>query len=352
MAVVQHGEWTGAELAKKHRDGRDLIVTSRCTLVRNSDGSAHSILAINTDITERKAADARIYNLAFHDVLTGLPNRALLRERLENALVSSARLKNRGALLLAIDLDDFKTLNDTSGHDVGDRLLQEVALRLSSCIRGCGTAARLGGDEFVVLMEGLSPDSDTAIREARLIGEVVVHACRRPYVLLHQVYEGTASVGVTLFKGAADTGEELLKRADLALYRAKAQGRDSLCFFDPGMESAAASRVALLADLKSALHAGEFELHYQPQVNTTHKVVSCEALLRWRHPLRGMVPPDEFIPLAEADGLIVDLGYWVLDTACEQLAAWALKSRRRRELSMSSEREHSPVPRFAVCAIC
>lgn len=332
LSVIQQGEWSG-ELQKKHRDGRDLIVTSRCTLVRNGDGSPQSILAINTDITERKAADARIYNLAFHDVLTGLPNRALLRERLEKALVSSDRLKNRGALLL-IDLDDFKTLNDTSGHDVGDRLLQEVALRLNSCIRGCGTAARLGGDEFVVLMEGLSPDSDIAIREARLIGEVVVHACRRPYVLLHQVYEGTASVGVTLFKGAADTGEELLKRADLALYRAKAQGRDSLCFFDPGMESAAASRVALLADLKSALHAGEFELHYQPQVNTTHKVVSCEALLRWRHPLRGMVPPDEFIPLAEADGLIVDLGYWVLDTACEQLAAWARKP-EMRELSMS-----------------
>jgi diguanylate cyclase (GGDEF)-like protein/PAS domain S-box-containing protein len=332
LSVEQQGEWSG-ELQKKHKDGRDLIVASRCTLVRNSDGSPHSILAINTDITERKVADARIYNLAFHDVLTGLPNRALLRERLEKALLSSARLNNSGALLL-IDLDDFKTLNDTSGHDVGDRLLQEVATRLNSCIRGSGTAARLGGDEFVVLLEGLSLDPEIAIRETSLIGDVVVRACRRPYVLRHQVYEGTASVGVTLFNGAADTGEELLKRADLALYRAKAQGRDSLCFFDPGMESAAASRVALLADLKSALHADEFELHYQPQVNTTHKVVSCEALLRWRHPVRGMVPPDEFIPLAEADGLIVDLGYWVLDTACEQLAAWALKP-EMQELSMS-----------------
>jgi diguanylate cyclase (GGDEF)-like protein/PAS domain S-box-containing protein len=331
-SVEQQGEWTG-ELAKKHRDGRDLIVASRCTLVRNGDGSPHSILTINTDITDRKAADARIYNLAFHDVLTGLPNRALLRERLEKALVASERREDWGALLL-IDLDDFKTLNDTSGHDVGDRLLQEVASRLTACIQGRGTAARLGGDEFVVLLEGLSPNAEVAIDEAKSIGDAIVRACRRPYVLLRQGYEGTASVGVTIFRGAEARAEELLKRADLALYRAKAQGRNSLCFFDPGMESSAAYRVALLADLKSALQTGEFELHYQPQVNTARKVVSCEALLRWRHPQRGMVPPGEFIPLAEADGLIVDLGYWVVDTACGQLAAWALRP-GMQELSMS-----------------
>ena len=322
-SVLQQGEWTG-ELAKKHKDGRKLIVASRCTLVRSSDGTPHSILAINTDITDRKAADARIYNLAFHDVLTGLPNRALLRERLEKALVTSARGESWGALLL-IDLDDFKTLNDTSGHDVGDRLLQEVAERLSACAHGFGTAARLGGDEFVVLLENLSPDAGIAIGEAKSIGDGIVHSCRRPYALMRQEYEGTASVGVALFQGTAASAEELLKRADLALYRAKAQGRDSLCFFDPGMESSAAGRVALLADLKIALQTGEFVLHYQPQVNTARRVVSCEALLRWRHPLRGMVPPGEFIPLAEADGLIVDLGYWVMDTACAQLAAWTLR---------------------------
>ncbi|MGA2852054.1 MAG: EAL domain-containing protein [Terracidiphilus sp.] len=332
LSVVEQGEWTG-ELAKKHRDGRDLIVASRCTLVRSSDGSPHSILAINTDVTDQKAADERIYNLAFHDVLTGLPNRALLRELLEKALVVSERGENWGALLL-IDLDDFKTLNDTSGHDVGDRLLQEVARRLSACIHGRGTAARLGGDEFVVLLEGLSRNGENAIDEAKSIGDAIVRACRRPYLLLHQGYEGTASVGVAIFRGAEARAEELLKRADLALYRAKAQGRNNLCFFDPGMESSAAYRVALLADLKSALHTGEFELHYQPQVDTTRRVVSCEALLRWRHPQRGMVSPGEFIPLAEADGLIVDLGYWVMDTACVQLAAWAQRP-GMQELSMS-----------------
>jgi diguanylate cyclase (GGDEF)-like protein/PAS domain S-box-containing protein len=320
-SVVQQGEWVG-ELAKKHKDGSDLIVESRCTLVRTGDKTPHSILAINTDITDRKATDARIHNLAFHDVLTGLPNRALLRERLEKALAIAHDLEYCGALLL-IDLDDFKTLNDTSGHDVGDCLLREVATRLQSCIRASDTAARLGGDEFVVMLLNLNKDPDVAIGEAKSVGETIVRAFRRPYLLQHQEYEGTASVGATLFQGRSETVDDLLKRADLAMYRAKAQGRNNLCLFDPAMESAAASRVALLADLKKALANGEFELHYQPQVTSDRRVVGCEALLRWRHPLRGMVPPNEFIPLAEADGLIVDLGYWVLDTACSQLAAWA-----------------------------
>jgi len=320
-SIVEQGEWVG-EISKKNKDGSELIVESRCTLVRASDNTPHSILAINTDITDRKAADARIQNLAFHDMLTGLPNRALLRERLENALSAAHDLEACGALLL-IDLDDFKTLNDTSGHDVGDCLLQEVATRLESCIRSSDTAARLGGDEFVVMVLNLDKDPQVAIGEAKSIGENIVRAFRRPYLLQHQEYEGTASVGVTLFEGRSETVDDLLKRADLAMYRAKAQGRNKLCLFDPAMESDAASRVALLADMKRALANGDFELHYQPQVTSDRRVVGCEALLRWRHPLRGMVPPGEFIPLAEADGSIVDLGYWVLDTACDRLAAWA-----------------------------
>jgi diguanylate cyclase (GGDEF)-like protein len=290
--------------------------------VRDADGQPRSILVTNTDITDRKAADVRIHNLAFHDVLTGLPNRLLLRERLEMALANMPDMQSRGALLL-IDLDDFKTLNDTSGHDVGDSLLKDVALRLSSCIRVCDTAARLGGDEFVVMLENLDPDFQTAVGEVKSIGEAIVRACRRPYVLQHQEYDGTASVGATLFQGHPETVDELLKRADLAMYQAKAQGRNKLCLFDPAMESSAASRFALLTDLKKAMPNGEFELHYQPQLSSDRRVTGCEALLRWRHPQLGMVPPDEFIPLAEADGFIVDLGYWVLDTACSQLAEWA-----------------------------
>jgi diguanylate cyclase (GGDEF)-like protein/PAS domain S-box-containing protein len=196
-SVVQHGGWTG-ELTKKHRDGRDLIVESRSTLVRNGDGVPYSILATNTDITVRKAADARIHNLAFHDILTGLPNRALLRERLEKALANPEGEQTTGALLL-IDLDDFKTLNDTSGHDIGDSLLKEVAVRLSGCIRECDTAARLGGDEFVVMLDNLSADAEAAFSAAKSIGEAIVGACRRPYLLRNQEYEGTASIGATLF---------------------------------------------------------------------------------------------------------------------------------------------------------
>ena len=320
-SVARLGEWTG-ELAKVRKDGRKLVVESRCTLVRDGQGIPQSILVINTDITERKAADARIQNLAFHDALTGLPNRALLRDRLERAIANASDQQNSGALLL-IDLDDFKTLNDTSGHDVGDSLLREVAARLTLCVDGRGTAARFGGDEFVVLLDNLSTDTNTAIAEATTVADAIVRACRRPYALGHQDYDGTASIGITLFHGKGDTADELLKQADLAMYQVKARGRNNLGFFDPKMESEAASRVALLADLKRAMQIGEFELHYQPQVDNAWRVVSCEALLRWRHPQRGMVPPNEFIPLAEADGLIVDLGYWVLDTACSQLAAWA-----------------------------
>jgi len=227
-----------------------------------------------------------------------------------------------GALLL-IDLDDFKTLNDTSGHDIGDYLLQEVALRLKGCIRECDTAARLGGDEFVVILEGLGTDAAAAFAETKSTGERIVRAFRRPYVLEHQEYEGTASIGATMFQGAPESADELLKRADLAMYRAKAKGRNKLCFFDPAMESAAALRVSLLADLKTAMQKGELCLHYQPQVDRDGCVIGCEALLRWRHPVRGLVPPNKFIPLAESEGLIVELGYWVLDTACAQLAKWA-----------------------------
>jgi diguanylate cyclase (GGDEF)-like protein/PAS domain S-box-containing protein len=325
--VAQQGEWIG-ELTKRRSDGRLLIVESRCTLVRDDDGNPHAILAINTDITARKAADERIHHLAFYDVLTGLPNRTLLRERIENALSPKPRACAQGALLL-IDLDDFKTLNDTSGHDVGDRLLQEVAQRLRSCIRKSDTAARLGGDEFVVMLDGLSSDAAAALHEAKSIGEKILRACRQPYRLQHQEYQGTASIGITAFRQQTDTVDELLKRADLALYRAKAQGRNSLSFFAAEMEEAAASRVALLSDLKKAFQNKKLELHYQAQVDNERRVTGCEALLRWRHPQRGMVSPGKFIPLAEADGLIVDLGYWVIDTACAQLAAWAHSAQMR-----------------------
>jgi len=319
--VLEDGEWTG-ELQKTHKDGRSLMVESRCTLVRGDDGKPRSILSINTDITRRKAAEARIHKLAFYDFLTGLPNRLLLRERLEQTLFESVRQDNTGALLL-IDLDDFKTLNDTCGHDVGDQLLQEVGNRLTSCVRKSDIVARFGGDEFVVMLEGLNADLDEAAIEAKAVAEVILRTCRKPYLLGSYEYQGTTSIGITRFQGKQEDADELLKQADLAMYRAKGQGRNRICLFDPAMERSAAARAAMLADLRRALQNRDFELHYQPQMDSDGRVTGCEALLRWRHAQRGMVPPSEFIPLAEAAGLIAELGHWVLKTACSQLAEWA-----------------------------
>ena len=231
---------------------------------------------------------------------------------------------------MLIDLDDFKTLNDTAGHDVGDVLLQKVAQRIVSCVRKADTAARFGGDEFVVMLEGLSGDIEVATAESRSIGDKILRACQEPFHLDNYDHEGTTSIGVTVFRGTQNTGDQLLKQADLAMYRAKSQGRNAMCFFDPTMEELVVSRATLLSDLKRALQNGEFELHYQPQLDRVGRVTGAEALLRWPHPVRGMVPPNEFIPLAESAGLINSLGHWVMETACQQLASWAHRPEMER----------------------
>jgi diguanylate cyclase (GGDEF)-like protein/PAS domain S-box-containing protein len=320
-SVFERGEWTG-ELRKRHKNGRVLTVESRCTLLRSEDGQPRSILAINTDITDRKVAEARNHQLAYYDALTGLPNRVLLRDRLEGTLAATTDDKKMGALLL-LDLDDFKTLNDTSGHDIGDLLLKAVALRLTSSVRKTDFVARLGSDEFMVILDGLSADAEKAAMEAKAVGDLLLMACQQHYLLASYEYDGTVSIGVTLFQRQKDAADDLLKRADLAMYRAKARGRNTVCFFDPAMETSAASRAALLADLNKALQNRDFELHYQPQLDSGGRVTGAEALIRWRHAERGMVPPSEFIPLAESAGLIVELGLWVLEAACAQLAIWA-----------------------------
>ncbi|MGA1984616.1 MAG: EAL domain-containing protein [Acidobacteriaceae bacterium] len=274
-----------------------------------------------------EAAAAKTHRLAFYDFLTELPNRVLLRERMEDAMQRS-QMQGTACALMLIDLDDFKTLNDTAGHDVGDILLQEVARRILGCVRKADTAARFGGDEFVVMLEGLSGDFAMATAEAQSIGAKILRACQEPIPLEHYDYEGTTSVGVTVFRGTEQAADQLLKQADLAMYRAKSQGRNAVCFFDTTMEALVRSRATLLADLKRAMQNGEFELHYQPQLDGAGRVTGAEALLRWRHPLRGLVAPSEFIPVAEAAGLINGLGEWALQTACEQLRLWA----RRPEL--------------------
>lgn len=318
--VLEDGRWNG-EISKRDKFGSQLTVASRSTLVGNSDVRQSSIFVINTDVTEQKVSRARIHHLAYYDVITGLPNRVLLRERLQQALQISRIIGQTGALLF-IDLDDFKTLNDTAGHDVGDLLLEQIAGRLTAAVRSNDCVARLGGDEFVVLVEGLGTDIVAAGIRAQAIGTQILVALREVYHLRDYDYQGTASVGVALIGDDSDEADDLLKRADMAMYRSKEQGRNRVCLFDPAMEQDLAARAALIADLRRAVEAHEFELVYQAQLDSEGHVTGCEALARWRHPQRGLLSPIEFIPVAETGGMILELGAWALDEACRRLAMW------------------------------
>jgi len=277
------------------------------------------------DVTGRKRADEEIERLAFHDVLTGLPNRRLLIDRLAVAIATTARAGEHGALLF-IDLDNFKDLNDTLGHDRGDQLLQQVAHRLTRCVRGADTVARLGGDEFVLMLEGLEADPTAAAVQAEVIARKILAALNQPYLLDGREHNSSPSMGVALFGDAQDTVDELLKRADLAMYRAKVEGRNTLRFFDPQMQASVLARASLEADLRLGLQRDELVLHFQPVVDARARMIGAEALVRWRHPQRGMVSPADFIPVAEQTGLIVPLGQWVLRQACETLRDWAGQS--------------------------
>ena len=279
-------------------------------------------LLITALLAERKLAEKSAINLAFFDPLTQLPNRRLLMDRLAHALSVSERSAQNGALLL-LDLDHFKALNDTQGHDVGDLLLREVGRRIESCVRVGDTVARLGGDEFVVLLENLGDSPEEAASNAETICEKMLMTLGQPYLLHELTIRSTPSMGLTLFTGSTLTIDELLKQADLAMYQAKAAGRNTLRFFDQKMQALATERVALETDLREALRQGQFLLHYQPQVFGQGQVVGAEALVRWRHPVRGLVSPAEFIPMAEETGLILPLGFWVLESACAQLALWS-----------------------------
>jgi len=285
-------------------------------------GQEQRFIVLSRDITERKKAEDEVRNLAFYDPLTQLPNRRLLRDRLKHAMAASARSGRYGALLF-IDLDNFKTLNDTLGHDAGDLLLVQAAQRLAACVRENDTVARLGGDEFVVMLEGLSRDEPDAAIRIQAIGEKILAALDQSYQFASYAHSSTASIGVTLFSNHQETIDDLLKRADLAMYQAKAAGRNTLTFFDPAMQSAVTNRAAMDADLHEAMTNHQFLLYYQPQVVGQGRLTGAEALVRWKHPQRGMVSPADFIPLAEDTGLILPLGHWVMETACSQLAAWA-----------------------------
>ena len=309
------------EFRLRHRDGRYVPVLSRGYVLRDDAGRALRISGVNTDLTEQKRTERRIYELAYFDHLTGLPNRRFLLEELDHVLARGRRSKHFSALAY-LDLDNFKLLNDTMGHDLGDLLLQQAAQRLRATVRESDQLARLGGDEFVVVLEDLGATPRAAAAEAARTVAKILAALGQPFQLESVLFKSSASVGITLFDGSGASVEALLKQADLAMYRAKADGRNLARFFDPSMQDAANRRASLEAAMREGLALGQFRLFCQPQFDCSGELVGAEVLLRWQRNDDELVSPAHFIAFAEESGLILPLGEHVLKESCRALARW------------------------------
>jgi diguanylate cyclase (GGDEF)-like protein/PAS domain S-box-containing protein len=326
------GTWQG-EVWDKRKNGEIYLKWLSITSVKDNNGVVTHYVGIHSDITARKKAETEIHNLAFYDVLTKLPNRRFLLDKIEQAQIVSVRSNQYGALLF-LDMDRFKTLNDTMGHDHGDMFLVEVAKRMRQCVREVDTVARIGGDEFVVLMEEVGLNADDVSQRVAVLAEKIRSVLSIPYQLKKQEHLSSPSIGVTLYKGRNVSVDTLLKQADMAMYQAKDSGRNTVRFFDPSMQETVEARATIEADLRHAVQDNQLRLHYQIQLDSDLRPLGAEALIRWLHPVRGMVSPINFIPIAEESSQILDIGNWVLKTACKQLALWS-KHEKSSELTLA-----------------
>lgn len=332
-ALAEQGAWQG-EMLGRRKNAQEYPQWLSIAAVRSGGANQHVNYVITlADTTQRKAAEQRIEQLAYYDPLTSLPNRRLQHERLERALQASENSRQRGAVLF-IDLDNFKILNDARGHDIGDQLLQQVAERLSGCVRQSDSVARIGGDEFVILLENLGIEPLEAAQLAESIAGKILFTLRQPFSVGGVEHFSTLSIGIAMFNGTGEPLDDLLKQADLAMYQAKAQGRNTSCFFEAQMQQRVMQRASLESDLRQGLLKSEFILYYQAQIDQRAGLQGAEVLLRWQHPQRGLLTPGEIIPIAEGCGLILPLGEWVLQTACATLAQWG-RSAELRHLSLS-----------------